>query len=277
MRSIKQALCIPTCVTLLSGISGWAATPGPRLFATPKAAVDALIAAASHNDSKALLSLFGPEGRDIVESGDRAEDRKGRTTFATLAKQHSELTADPMNPDRETLSIGSQDWPFPIPLQRTNGQWQFDAADGRTEILARRIGANELTAITVCRGYAEAQGDYARTHLNKGVPEYARSIADVLKYEQPYHGYYFRVLTAQGPNAHGGAMDYIVNNAMIAGFGLVAWPAKYGVSGVQTFMINDDGIVYEKDFGPETEKLAGSMTTFNPDSSWRVSPADDDQ
>ena len=273
-----------------------------RTFATPQEAIQATIDAAERNDTAALLQLFGPEGKDIVESGDPAEDQDLRTEFARSAHEKLQIDADPFRPERVEFTVGAQEWPFPVPVVLRNGRWQLDSASGRLEILARRIGRNELNAMEVCRGYAEAQIEYAAVeHDGDRVLKYAQRIAgtpgkqDGLylgsvseslvsqpfaeaavaspstmgKQAEPYHGYYYRVLTSQGPDAAGGAFDYVVNGKMIGGFALVAWPAEYGVSGVGTFVINHDGVVYEKDLGAGTALQARQMTRFNPDKSWQ--------
>jgi hypothetical protein len=203
---------------------------------------------------------------------------------------------------RAIIEIGPDKWPFPVPLVRKNGQWIFDSAAGKIEVLARRVGRNEINAIDVCRGYVEAQMEYAaRDRDADGILEYAQTIlsapgkmdglywdgqseelvpksfADAAavmlaahgKKPQPYHGYFFHILKAQGPAAEGGAMDYVVKGEMIGGFALVAWPAEYGVSGVNTLTVNQDGAVYEKDLGPTTGVLARQMTQFNPGKGWQ--------
>jgi hypothetical protein len=268
-----------------------------QTFSTPKAAVKAVIEACEKNDTDTLLKIFGPEGKDIVQSGDPAEDTANRAEFAKQAHEKFKLIQDTTNPDRMIVSIGKQDWPFPVPLLRKDQKWHFDTSEGAQEILARRIGANELNAAEVCRGYVEAQFEYAQTHRSKGVSVYAQKIVsstgtqDGLYWEtgkdgvecqvpkgfakaaasmaedmrEPYHGYYFRILTAQGSSAPGGAVNYIVDGLMIGGFALVAWPAEYGVSGIQTFIIDHDGTVYEAHLGAETGRLASEMTEYNPD------------
>jgi hypothetical protein len=274
----------------------------PQAFGTPQAAAQATIEAAERNDTAALLKLFGSRGKDIVESGDPTEDKNNRAEFAHAARQNVKINQDPSNPDRATLSIGAQDWPFPVPLVRKDGKWHFDSAAGRVEILAHRIGENEVNAVEVCRGYVEAQMEYAaRDHDKGGVLEYAQKIVssvgkqDGLYWEgapqslvpkafanaaasnvvegagksDRYHGYYFRILKAQGADAAGGAFDYVVKGKMIGGFALVAYPAEYAVSGVKTFIVNHQGTVYEKDLGANTAALARQMTRFNPDKSWK--------
>lgn len=272
-----------------------------RTFATPQETIQATIDAAEHNDTAALLQLFGPAGKDIVESGDPAQDKDHRAEFARSAHEKLQIDEDPLTPDRVTFTVGSQEWPFPVPVIRRDGRWRFDSASGRVEILARRIGRNELNAMEVCRGYAEAQLEYAAAArdgdrvlkyaqkivstpgrqdglYSDGVPDSpvskafaeaaAASLSTTGKKPEPYHGYYYRVLKSQGPDAPGGAFDYVVNGRMIGGFALVAWPAEYGVSGIRTLIINHDGVVYEKDLGAATAIQARQMTRFNPDKSW---------
>jgi hypothetical protein len=273
------------------------AAPNQRTFASPTEAIQATIDAAEHNDAAALLLLFGPDGKDILESGDPVQDKEMRAEFAASAHEKLQIEQDPTNPDRVTFAVGEQDWPFPVPVVRKDGKWQLDPKSGRLEILARRIGRNELNAMELCRGYVEAQLEYAsedRDH--NGVLEYAQKIASspgkpdglysdsatqnlvtkafvsaaAATKPEPYHGYYFRILKSQGPAADGGDLDYVVNGKMIGGFALVAWPAEYGVTGVQTFIINHQGIVYGKDLGANTTVLARQMIRFNPDKSWRA-------
>src|ERR1019366_7832637 len=271
-----------------------------RTFATPQEAVQATIDAAERNDTAALLQLFGPEGKDIVESGDPAEDKDLRTEFARSAHEKLQIDRDPFRPDRVEFTVGEQEWPFPVPVVLRSGRWQLDSASGRIEILARRIGRNELNAMEVCRGYAEAQMEYAAgARDGDRVLKYAQKIASTpgkqdglyaegvpdslvsrtfaaaanqsaeSKKPEPYHGYYFRVLRSQGPDAAGGAFDYVVKGKMIGGFALIAWPAEYGVSGIRTLLINHEGLVYEKDLGAATAIAARQMTRLNPDKSWR--------
>jgi len=270
-------------------------------YSTPQEGLSAVIEACKKDDTAALLNIFGSEGRDVVLSGDPSDDKDGRAKFVQAAEKKNKIIPDPKDPNRVILSIGSEDWPFPIPMIRKDSRWLFDTPAGKQEILARRIGSNELNAIEVCRAYVEAQFEYAQNHKHNGVPEYAEHIisspgkTDGLYWEpakglpvcevpkgfaqaaagmsiekrEPYRGYYFRILTAQGPDARGGATNYIVGGSMIGGFALVAWPAEYGVSGIQTFIVNHDGVVYENHLGPETVRLGAEMTEFNPDPSWR--------
>jgi hypothetical protein len=277
--------------------------PAERTFATPQEAAQALVDAAGQNDSAALLKLFGPQGADIVKSGDAAEDKESRAEFARRAHEKMDIQTEPSNPNRAVIVAGNQNWPFPVPLVRAKGgQWHFDSARGRVEILARRVGRNELVAIDVSRAYVEAQMEYAsRDRDADGILEYAQrivnspgkkdglytegesdnlvpkafadaaaAIASEGKKVMPYHGYYFRILTAQGAEAEGGARTYVVKGEMIGGFAMIAYPAEYGVSGIKTFIVNHRGVVYEKDLGAATATLAPQVTRFNPDKTWKA-------
>lgn len=271
-------------------------------FATAEDAAHALVEAASHNDTAGLLKIFGPSGKNIVQSGDPAEDKAGRAHFVELAHVRMDISAVPGNPNRATLIVGPENWPFPVPLVHRNNRWYFDSAAGQVEVLARRVGRNEITAIDVCRGYVEAQMEYAtHDYDGDGILEYAQRIVsspgkkDGLYWEgesanlvpkafadaasalfaegkkpSPYHGYYFHILKAQGPDAKGGALNYVVKGEMIGGFALIAYPAEYGVSGIKTFIVSHHGIVYEKDLGSATPTLARQITRFNPDKTWKA-------
>jgi hypothetical protein len=267
-----------------------------RNFATAQEVIQATIEAAEHDDAAALLELFGPDGRDILESGDPAQDKDVRAEFARSAHERLQIEEDPSNPDRVIFAVGKQDWPFPVPVVRENGRWQLDPISGRQELLARHVGRNELNTMELWRSYVEAQLGYAsEEHDHEGTLAYAQRITSSLGKQdglyadgapqnlvtrefaraagggtrEPDHGYYFRVLKSQGAAATGGRLDYVVNGKMIGGFGLVAWPAEYGVSGVQTLIINHEGVIYGKDLGPDTASRARTMTRFNPDRSWR--------
>jgi hypothetical protein len=298
---MRTALCFAAVFT--AGLALLHADPQPagQRFATAREAAQALVDAAAQNDTAALLKIFGSAGRDIVESGDAAEDKAGRARFADLARAKLEVSPKPGNPNRATVVVGPQDWPFPVPLVRKNNQWYFDSAAGRVEVLARRVGRNEMTAIDVCRGYVEAQMEYAaHDRTGDGVLQYAQKIVsspgkrDGLYWEgeagnlvprafadaaatfaedkkpAPYHGYYFHILKAQGPDAQGGALDYVVKGRMIGGFALIAYPAEYEVSGIKTFLVSHHGIVYERDLGRATATLARQIARFNPDKTWKA-------
>ena len=278
-----------------------ASQQSPKSFDTPEAAMAAIIDAASQNDSAAVVKLLGPGSDDIVSTGSAAEDKERREEFVRLAHEKSSLNVDPANPNRATFTVGNQDSPFPVPILNKNGKWTFDTAAGRVEILAHRIGRNELDTVQACRGYVEAQLQYAdKDHSGDGFLKYAQRLLstpgkqDGLYWEgtsgglipksfaeaaanypegptkqTPYHGYYSHVLRSQGPDAPGGALNYVVKGNMIGGFALVAWPAQYGVTGIMTFTVNHLGIVYEKDLGPDSATIARGMPSFNPDKTWR--------
>ena len=278
-----------------------AATNGPMSFDTPQRAAQALIDAASKFDVVALIQIFGAEGEDIVLSGEFPQDRKHAADFSDQARQKNTLSVDPKTGTRAFVLVGDEEWPFPVPIVKRGEQWSFDADAGRQELLYRRIGANELDAIQICHGYVEAQYDYAlQPREGYDVNQYAQRIIslpgkqDGLAWQNsdgswagpvgenvaraieqgyrldadPYHGYFFKVLKGQGPAAPLGRMDYVVNGVMIGGFALIAAPAEYAVTGVQSFMVSNDGVVYQKDLGPETLKQFKSMELFDPDGSW---------
>jgi|SRR6516164_269628 hypothetical protein len=270
-------------------------------FDSPQRAADALIDAADKFDQVSLLKIFGPGGEDIVFSGEYAQDRKHATDFASEAHEKKSVSVDPKTGNRAFLLVGNEDWPFPVPIVKRGGQWFFDANAGRQELLYRRIGANELDAIQVCHGYVEAQYEYAlQPREGYSVNQYAQRIIstagkqDGLAWQntddtwggpvgekiaraidqghtlgsEPYHGYFFKILKGQGPAAPLGEMDYVVKGVMIGGFALVAAPAEYAVTGVQTFIVSNDGVIYEEDFGPKTLDEFKKMELFNPDKSW---------
>jgi hypothetical protein len=281
--------------------------PGARAFDTPEAAADALIKATSTYDTTELNAILGPEGEEIVTGGDQVQDKKNAIDFAEKAAKKKTVEIDPSNPNRATVVVGEEDWPTPIPIVERNGKWYFDAKAGKREVLYRRIGTNELDAITVCRGYVDAQFEYSLTPHN-GINQYAQRIIstpgkqdglywknedgtsggpigeEVAKaIEEGYnystvkqggfHGYYFKILKGQGPAAPIGKINYVIEGVMIGGFALVAVPAEYRVTGVKTFIVSNDGIVYEKDLGPNSLEIAKKMELYNPDKTWK--PTDD--
>jgi hypothetical protein len=270
-------------------------------FNTADAAVEALVAAARRGDSKTVVSILGPGSQELVSSGDPVEDANVRQEYLTAYDAQHRIVTESGKPS--ILVIGQNDWPFPIPIVQRDGQWSFDTAAGREEVLARRVGRNELATLKAMLAYWDAQNEYADMFKDKtGQAVYAQKIVsspgkkDGLYWPtsgsepdsplgeavasatqrgyrvgsgEPYHGYYYKILTSQGPSATGGAVDYIVKGNMIGGFGLVAYPAEYGNSGIMTFIINNDGDIYERDLGDRTARIASRMSTFNPDHTWR--------
>lgn len=271
-------------------------------FNTPQQAAEALIAATDSYDVPTLLKILGPDGHDLVSSADPVRDKSIAQKFVAKAHEHQIVAIDTKNQARAILSVGSDNWPFPVPIVREDGKWYFNTKEGREEILFRRIGANELDAIQICRGFVEAQNEYAlQVHDNSGVHQYAQKIIstpgkqDGLYWQNAdgtpggpiskavaraieegyrpgkstgFHGYYFKVLKGQGPAAPLGQLDYVIDGVMIGGFGLVAVPADYRVTGVKTFMVSYEGIVYEKDLGPNSLEIVKNMERYNPDKTW---------
>jgi hypothetical protein len=277
------------------------ATVQQKMFTSPEAAIEALVEAAENGDAAALAEIFGPDGMDLVVTGDPVLDTNQAAEFAAEARIKTEIVRDPENPDVATVVVGPDDWPAPIPIVNDSGSWRFDTAAGRQEILFRRIGKNELDAIEVCRGFVEAQYEYAFERPEGVRPsQFAQRIVsspgkkDGLAWQtedgswegpvgeaiariiaegyterfEPFHGYYFKVLKGQGPSAPMGEMNFVVGGIMIGGFALVAAPADYEVTGVMTFIVSHDGVVYQKDVGPETLDEFRAMELYNPDSSW---------
>jgi hypothetical protein len=280
----------------------------PKGFDTPQQAADALINAAEKFEEEVLMQIFGPAGDDIVFSGEYAQDRQRATDFAAEAREKTTVSVDSKSKIRAYLLVGNENWPFPVPIVKRGNKWYFDAVAGRQELLYRRIGRNELDAIQVCRGYVEAQYDYAyEKREGYAVNQYAQRIVstsgkqDGLAWQnaagawegpigekiakaievgysggEPYHGYFFKILKGQGPDAPLGAMDFVVQGVMIGGFGLVAAPAEYRVTGVMTFIVSDDGVVYQRDLGVDTLFEFQKMELFNPDKLWTPVFEEDD-
>jgi hypothetical protein len=294
-----RRLILASALLSLSNAEAFAA----QSFDTPEQAVTALVSALRSGAPERLLKVLGPEGEKLVHSGDPVADRQARARFLAAFGQAHELV--PQGDDRVILVVGESQWPFPIPAAKRGERWRFDTLAGEREILDRRIGTNELDAIEVCRAYVDAQREYALTDRNgDGFLEYAQSFMsspgkhDGLYWPtaddepespigplmararaegystdqgrpQPYHGYYYRILKAQGPHAPGGVEDYVVRGHMIGGFALVAYPAQYSSSGIMTFIVNHDGVVFQKDLGPETAEKAKAMDRYDPDPSWK--------
>jgi hypothetical protein len=302
---IMNALSAALLTLLLADPATPATKPGEKTFDTAQQAADALVQAVAKDDTAALNEIFGSSGQKIVSSGDDVEDKNNRARFTELAKTKTDVVVDKKNAHRAILSLGGDGWPFPVPIVQTGAKWHFDSKSGLREILYRRVGQNELDAIQICLGYVEAQQEYAsQAREIAGFHMYAQKILstpgkkDGLAWydadgkpagpigeqvakaleegykdrTKPYHGYFFKVLMAQGPAAPPGARDYVLQGKMIGGFALVAWPAEYRASGVKTFIVNNDGIVYEKDLGANTGKVAAAMKAYNPDKSWSKVP-----
>lgn len=298
---------------LLAAILGVAFLTPPAFaqqgFGTPDEAMRSLVNAARSNQAERIVDVLGKSGVDIASSGDAVADKALREEFVQAYDQKHKINMGGDN--KATVVIGGNDFPFPIPLVRKDGKWRFDTAAGREEILYRRIGRNELDTIQASLAYVDAQNEYAdkdRTGAGPGIyaqrirsePETKNGLywpsaagtedsplgefaaeADREGYKltgdrSPYHGYYYKVLTEQGAAAPGGAINYVVKDKMIGGFALVAYPAQYANSGIKTFIVNHQGVVYEKDLGPNTARIAERMTEFNPDKTWKkVDPADE--
>jgi len=272
-----------------------------KTFATAKDAADALVEAAANFDTPALKEILGPGSEDLVATEDSVQDKNRAAEFVAKARERTSVTIDPKYPDRAVFLVGNDNWPLPIPIVKRAGRWSFDTKEGRKEILLRRIGTNELDAIQICRGYVEAQQQYAQEkHDGSEVNQYAQRIIstpgkqDGLAWQnadgswggpvgegvakalaqgysnrsQPYHGYFFKILKGQGTAAPLGATDFLVNGAMIGGFALAAAPADYRVTGVKTFVVSYEGIVYQKDLGPDSLRVFKEMQLYNPDKTW---------
>lgn len=258
----------------LLAASAWA----QEQFDTPEAAAKALITAAKASDTPALDAIFGTPGKTLLTSGNPVQDASDRQEFVTLATDQHQLKPDSMDPNRVILSVGNQDWPFPVPIVKRNGKWMFDSALGVTALKARRIGADETDVIDICSGYVRAQEDYAEQHPQHDYAAHIAQLKGMLpqglieaasdRPRRAYHGYYFRTLDAQGAAAPGGAQPYVVQGKLAAGFGIVAWPAEYGVTGIETFIVNQDGYIYDKDFGNLRDRTRPPVTTYDPDSTW---------
>ena len=310
MRTLKRSMLLMvltlssgallSCQSLPSALGGDAV----RTFSDPPAAGEALVAALRADDEVALMDILGRDAKSLLESGDAVDDESERRRFVRMYDQVHWWSSS--GAGFAVLEIGPRAWPFPVPLVRTDGGWVFDLAQGADELLNRRVGRNELGAIQAALAFVDAENEYYERNPGGQPPaRYARSILsrpgqrDGLYWDtkpgepssplgplfagareqgytpsagagKPFHGYHFRVLHGQGSNAPGGAYDYIVDGAMTRGFALVAWPARYGSSGVMTFLINQFGVLYEKDLGADTASVAGEMTVFDPDQTWAI-------
>jgi hypothetical protein len=306
-RIVLQTLSVSLVLMLACAQIALAQAPGQKTFNSVTEATDAFATAVGNHDNAAVLAILGPSGQDLISSGDPVAEKNRQDTFATKYRQSHQYAA--AGDGRTFLYIGSENWPTPIPLQKNGSQWYFDTDYGKQEILYRRIGSDELNVIKVCAAIADAQRDYfAALHDAAAEHQYAQKfhstagtqdglywdvkpgsgpesplgplVAEAASegYEHhasgspvphPFHGYVYRMLFSQGPDATGGARNYIVDGKMTGGFALVAYPASYRDSGVMTFIVNQDGQVYQKDLGPDTQQLAVAMTAYDPDTTWQ--------
>lgn len=309
-RLIARMLGLALAIAL-SASPALAARPPQKTFASPEAAAQALVEALSAGDTRGARAILGPAGGKLLHSGDRVADEQGLRRFlASYAARHRLVQESDA---KAVLRVGEEDWPLPIPIVRTDGAWRFDTAAAAAEILDRRIGKNELNAIQVCLAIVDAQREYASIdHDGSGVPAYARRLVSTPENKDglywpvatgeppsplgplvaraaeegysgsgtahrrlPYHGYLYRILSAQGSHAGGGARSYLVDGKMTGGFGLVAFPARYGASGIMTFIVDRDGVVYQKNLGEATAAIARKMRSFDPDATWQRVPTAD--
>ncbi|WKZ12847.1 MAG: DUF2950 domain-containing protein [Gammaproteobacteria bacterium] len=303
MRSNNRLFILVAAVLAAGSIlAGCARQPeAHQSFETPEAAVDALVAALEKDDVAQLQRLLGPDAEGVLASGDAVQDKTDRADFLNAYRAAHTLVEE--SPDQRTLTTGPDQWPMPVPIVRRDGRWYLDGKEGADEIVYRRIGENELGAIRVCRGFVEAQQEYAAEGhdgdpagiyalklisdegLQNGLywptadagpespagPFVAAAAAEGYRrsaFRTPYHGYYYRLLYRQGPNASGGAREYFRDGVMTEGFALIAWPADYGAGGIMTFIVNQDGVIFQKNLGEETESAVAAMDAYDPDSSW---------
>ena len=299
--SRASAADAPAAAKATASTSATAPVGGPQVFDTAEHAADAMVDAAEKFDVPALLRILGPGGEDVVMTGEYAQDRERAQSFAAQARIKKHVALDPKTGGRAFLLVGPTDWPFALPIVKHGNGWVFDVDAGRDELFNRRIGSNELDAIEICRGFVDAQFEYALRKRNEyEVAQYAQRIVstpgkqDGLAWQEsdgtwagpigekiahaiqqgydvngePYHGYFYKVLKGQGPEAPMGSMDFVVKGVMIGGFAIVAAPAEYGETGIKTFMVSHTGVVYEKDLGAATLDEFGKMERFNPDKSW---------
>lgn len=302
----RQRLLMVLVICLMSlGSAGIAmgAVAEQQSFPSPEAGVQALVEAAKRNDTEAMLQILGPEAESFINTGDPVSDQASRARFVQAYEEAHTLV--PSGDTRVILQVGQDEWPLPIPLVKDSTSWRFDSEEGKEELLNRNIGRNELDVIQVCLAYIDAQFEYYRRNPQHDTllhyasrfmssqgkrdglywetaadeppsplgPSLIRARAEgyelTADYPIPYHGYYYKILTGQGPNAPGGAYDYVVRDKMIGGFAMVAYPAQYGSSGIMTFIVNHDGVIYQKDLGLDTTAMAQSMTRFDPDETWK--------
>jgi hypothetical protein len=307
-RCVRATGWIAAGAILLLFVGSGCSSGRGRAFASPQEGASALVGALQPFNAEELRSILGPEGDEIISSGDEVADRNAAARFVvSYERRHDIVVKD----GTATLVVGEDNWPMPIPLVRDGKSWRFDTEEGKDEILARRVGRNELSAIEACRAIVDAQREYSDLMGGKGnEPVYAQKFAsdpgqrnglywktkegepdsplgpEIVaavaegyggqrmpdKGPRPFHGYCYRILTAQGPSASGGARSYLVNGRMSGGFGVVAWPIEYGNSGIMTFIVSNQGVVYQKDLGEKTQQFATEMSAFDPDATWEIVP-----
>jgi len=301
-RAVRQVIFL--FALLASSFMTLAAPAGQKSYTSPEAAIAALVDAVKSNNKVKLSVILGSHGSKLISSGDAVADAHGRATFVKAFNEANKLVFE--GDTKAVLAIGKDGWPFPIPLVKSDNSWKFDTGQGEQEILNRRIGRNELAAIQVCLAIVDAEREYAAPHLdNNGVPRYTSKIVstpskrdglywpaksnetpaplgplvaaaanegyipDRSRVLAPYHGYFYRILTAQGKDASGGEYEYFIKGKMIGGFAVIAYPARYGASGIKTFIVNHDGVVFEKDIGQDTAAVAPRIDRYNPDATWK--------
>jgi len=310
--SVPTGILLAAALGLFCSVQAASAAPNVKTFATAKDAAEAYTAACEQQDTAALAAILGPDGNELINSGDEVQDRRRRERFAAMAKEGLDVRPDPVETGRFLMYVGKQEWPLPIPIVQTKDGFEFDASAGKAEILVRRVGRNELSAIEFLREFVNAELEFAYGDANQNeVRDYAQHIRsnpgkhdglyweaaegqpggplgefmaraqgegyEVPETDQPftYRGYVFRILQGQGPNASDGARDYIVRGDMIGGFAMVAYPAEYGASGVKTFVVNQTGVVYERDLGEKTRTIGATMKAYNPGKNWAPSPREE--
>jgi len=308
-RQMELIAVLAVLTIIFACTTVYAKSTSQKIFYSPEEAVKAMVDAVKAGDTKSLMTIFGPGSRQIILSGDPVEDKTGREWFIKHYEEKNRLEAE--TPGKVILHAGNDEWPFPIPIVKVGSGWKFDTKAGKEEILARRVGKNELSAIQVCLAYVDAQKEYAmrKAHQGEGLLEYAQRFVstpgtqDGLYWDAgegqeqspmgplfaaaweegygekplggrptPYHGYLYRILKAQGKTVPGGAHEYVVGDKMIGGFALIAYPAHYRSSGVMTFIVNQAGVVYEKDLGKNTRRVARAVKEFDPDGTWVRAP-----
>ncbi|MGI5843328.1 MAG: DUF2950 domain-containing protein [Candidatus Xenobium sp.] len=304
---MRQVIRFPRLATwlalllVLTGVLPARADQPPPTWPTPQAALEAFVKAVRSGDEDRMIAVLGRESHPIIRSGDPVADQQALQNFLAAIKDR--VFYQPHGQDQVTINVGFNNWPMPVPLVKTGNAWHFDAAAGLEEMLNRRIGRNELAALEALTALTEAQQDYYRQDFDQDeVVEYAARIVSsegkrdglywpaepgetpsplgplfaqaqqegYSKQGEPYHGYFYRILTEQGPEASGGAYSYLANGHMVGGFAVVAWPAEYGLSGITTFLVNTNGLVWQKDLGPDTDTQCRAMTTYNPDQTWTL-------